>query len=84
MHCSLERNLDSNSYSKYCNIIETIGYSINFRALALYSYIIDAYLQLVNSNYISNEEIFNNIFLQAATWLSLNNPYLYNYTNILY
>lgn len=83
LHCSLGRNSGSNSYSEYRSIIGTMGYSINFRALALYSGIIGAYLQPINSNHISNEEIFNNTLSQAATWLSLNNPYLHNYTNIL-
>ncbi len=61
-----------------------MGYSINYRALALYSGIIGAYLQLSNSNHTSNKEIFDDTLLQAASWLNLNNPYLHNYTNILY
>src|ERR1044071_6771958 len=43
----------------------------------------NTYLQLINSNHISNQEIIDNTLLQAATWLSSNNPYLYNYTSIL-
>ena len=65
LHCSLRRNSDSNSYSEYHSIVRTMGYSINFRALALYSGIMGAYLQPINSNHIPNEEILNNTLLQG-------------------
>ncbi|RGB35505.1 hypothetical protein C1646_759283 [Rhizophagus diaphanus] len=55
-----------------------MNYSINFRALALYLGIMGAYLQLLNSNHVPNEEIFDDTLLQAANWLSLHNPYLLN------
>src|SRR5581483_2124449 len=84
LHCSLGRNSDSNNlYSEYRSIVGTMGYSVNFRALALYSGIIGAYLQPLNPNHVPNEEIFDDILSQAATWLSLHNPYLRNYTNAL-
>ncbi len=44
-----------------------MDYSINYRALALYSSIIGAYLQLSNFNHTPNEEIFDNTLLQAAS-----------------
>ena len=84
LHCSLGRNSGStNTYSEYCSIVGTMGYSVNFRALALYSGVIGAYLQPLNPNHASNEEIFDDTLSQAATWLSSHNPYLRNYANAL-
>jgi len=60
-----------------------MGYSINFRALALYSGVIGAYLQLLNANHMPNEEILDDTLMEAANWLSLHNPYLHNYANAL-
>ena len=60
-----------------------MGYSINYRALSLYSGTIGAYLQQANPNHIPNEEIFDDVLAQASHWLSLNNPYLHSFTNIL-
>jgi len=51
LHCSLGRSSNSNPYSEYRNIVGTMGYSINFRALALYSGVIGAYLQPLNANH---------------------------------
>ena len=84
LHCSLGRNSNSDSYSEYRSIVGTMGYSKNFRALALYSGIMGAYLQPLNPNHVPNEMIFNDTHLQAASWLSLNNPYLRNYSNLLH
>jgi hypothetical protein len=84
LHCSFGRNSNSNSYSEYRSIVGTMGYSVNFRALALYSGIIGAYLQPLNPNHIPNETIFDDTLLQAASWLSVRNPYLHNYTNIIH
>jgi hypothetical protein len=83
LHCSLGRNSNSNTYSEFRTIVGTMGYSINFRALALYSGIMGAYLQPLNSNHVPNEEIFDNTLSHAAQWLSLHNPYLRNYTRII-
>ena len=60
-----------------------MGYSVNFRVLALYSGIMGAYLQPLNPNHVPNEEIFDNTLSYAAHWLSLHNPYLRNYTRII-
>src|SRR3989337_1578173 len=85
LHCSLERNSGSNSsYSEYRSILGTMGYSTNFRALALYSGIMGAYLQPLNPTYVSNEQIIDENLLQAARWLSSHNSYLKNYTNIIH
>ncbi|CAI2194214.1 11511_t:CDS:1, partial [Funneliformis geosporum] len=62
----------------------TIGYSINFKVLALYSDMIGAYQQPLNSNHIPNKEIFDNTLLQAILWLSIHNSYLNSYTTILH
>jgi len=83
LHCSLGRSPGSSSYSEYRSIVGTMGYSINYRALSLYSGTMGAYLQQSNTNHISNEEIFDDTLLQASNWLSLNNPYLRNFTNTL-
>jgi len=61
-----------------------MNYSTNLRVLALYSGIIGAYLQLLNSNYIPNEQIINQNLLQVTYWLISYNPYLRNYTNIIH
>src|SRR3989337_1442491 len=85
LHYSLRRNSGSNSsYSEYRSILGTMGYSTNFRALALYSGIMGAYLQPLNPTYVSNEQIIDENLLQAARWLSSHNPYLKNYTNIIH
>jgi hypothetical protein len=83
LHSSLGRNPSSDTYSEYRSIVGTMRYSINFRAIALYSGTIGAYLQPTNPKHAPNEAILDDTLRQASHWLSAHNPYLRNYSNVL-
>ncbi|CAG8557423.1 21454_t:CDS:2, partial [Gigaspora rosea] len=81
LHCSLGRTPNSNPYSEYRSLIGTMNYSRNIRAHALYSGILDAFLEQDNCNNTNlNQDPITDLNLQrAATWLAQNNPYLQLY-----
>ncbi len=68
LYCVLERNLNSNRYSKYRSLTKTMGYFHNIRAYALYFRILGAILEL-NSNLDSNST--NNLTDQSIQDLIL-------------
>ncbi|CAG8828546.1 4324_t:CDS:2, partial [Gigaspora margarita] len=83
LHCSLGRIPNSNPYSEYRSLTRTMGYSRNFRALALYSGTLGAFLDPDNNNNLVNNSNYNQTLQCAANWLSENNPYLRPFSSLL-
>jgi hypothetical protein len=82
LHSSLGRTPDMNNYTTYRSFIGTMGYSKNYRSLALYSGTLGAFLEESQSSHNQNHWLDTSL-INGAAWLSNNNPYIANYSNLL-
>src|SRR5438045_3375699 len=66
-------------------LTNTMNYSCNIRAHALYSGILGAFLEQNddNSDNTNNDPIHDETLRRAAAWLAQNNPYLRPFANML-
>ncbi|CAG8811185.1 17488_t:CDS:1, partial [Racocetra persica] len=70
-----------NPFTEYRSLVGTMNYSQNLHSLSLYSGILDAFLE--PSTTVSTLPWLDNSLINAVNWLKENNPYLYEYTNLL-
>ena len=72
-----------NNFTTYRSFVGNMGYSKNYRSLVLYSGMLGAFLEDFESNSSNrNHSWFDISFVNAATWLSNNNPYISSYSNL--
>jgi len=68
LHSSLGRSSNANAYTEYRSLVGTMGLSKNLRTLTLYSGMLGAFLEDLNTS-PNNSHWYHHTLRNAATWL---------------